>query len=171
MNLTSLIKITPDHPFYLLIRRCIEQDDPNRSRELLGGSQARFEEPFEVHALFAGNGWGRSDSSRNISVEAVVCVALCSWVPESEAELEMLKGRRAGNVVVPYSLWSYGKGAGRETINQLLEIYGESHAIVTLSPVTDEAAFFHEACGAKLLSDNLESRNFIYTGFGIEEGS
>lgn len=165
MNWTSLMKITPDHPFYLLIRRCIEQDDPNRSRELLGGSQARFEEPFEVHALFAGNG------SRNVSVEAVVCVALCSWVPESEAELEMLKGRRAGNVVVPYSLWSYGKGAGRETINQLLEIYGESHAIVTLSPVTDEAAFFHEACGAKLLSDNLESRNFIYTGFGIEEGA
>lgn len=165
MNWTSLMKITPDHPFYLLIRRCIEQDDPNRSRELLGGPQARFEEPFEVYALFAGNG------SRSVSVEAVVCVALCSWVPVLEAELEMLKGRPAGNVVVPYSLWSYGKGAGRQTINQLLELYGESHAIVTLSPVTDEAAFFHEACGAKLLSENPESRNFIYTGFGIEEGA
>jgi|TARA_R110001592_G_scaffold7466_8_gene41891 hypothetical protein len=106
--------------------------------------------------------------------QAVVCLSFGYGVPTNEDELvSMAKEELAGEfVIVPYTLWSYTKGAGTDLINAVLEIvraeYGEADEkvrprIVTMSPKTKMAQSFHIKNGAKVLSRNKKTNNFEYT--------
>jgi hypothetical protein len=70
-----------------------------------------------------------------------------------------------GTIAVPYTVWSYQKGAGREIINQVLSLM-ENHEtvtrVVTLSPLTDMARKFHLRNNAIQLQVNETTANFEY---------
>lgn len=134
--------------------KIIEQD-PVRPVELLGSPQRRFDEPFEVYALVEKQGFG-------VSTDAVVCLAHAQYVPEEESDLEDIAHMEPGEIVVPYSLWSNQKGAGRRLINALLYKLKGEFPVITLSPKTDMAKKFHESNGAVLFQENETSYNFRY---------
>jgi len=140
----------------------IEQD-PVRPLNFIGGPLRRFEEPFEVYALIDKQGFG-------VVTHAVVCVAYTWFVPETEEDLlEAAKDPQRGDIVVPYSLWSNQKGAGRKLINSLLHALKGQHRVVTMSPKTEQAARFHLGNGARLLQENEFSNNFEYDT-GVADG-
>jgi len=133
----------------------IEQD-PVRPLDFLGGPLRSYEEPFEVYALIDKQGFG-------VVTHAVVCVAYTWFVPETEEDLlEAAKDPQRGDIVVPYSLWSNQKGAGRKLINALLHALKGQHRVVTMSPKTEQAARFHLGNGARLLQENKLTNNFEY---------
>ncbi|NDH49091.1 MAG: hypothetical protein EBY41_00820 [Proteobacteria bacterium] len=104
--------------------------------------------------------------------DAIVCVAFLNSIPTKEEHLmSMCNGGRPQPmfgqfhlVWCPYTVWSYKKGAGRDIIFKLRDIAIEhkTKRLVTLSPKTDMAHKFHISNGAKLLSDNEETRNYEY---------
>ena len=134
--------------------KIIEQD-PVRSVELLGGPKRRFEPPFEVYALVEKQGFG-------VSTDAVVCIAYAPYVPQDESDLEDIAHMEPGEIVVPYSLWSNRKGAGRRLINSLLYKLKHEFPVITMSPKTDMARRFHESNGAVLMQENKHTNNFAY---------
>jgi hypothetical protein len=91
-----------------------------------------------------------------------VCLAYAQYVPEEESDLEDIAHMEAGEIVVPYSLWSNQKGAGRRLINSLLYKLKDEFPVITLSPKTDMAKRFHESNGAVLFQENETSYNFRY---------
>ena len=97
------------------------------------------------------------------NVRAVVCVAFTNNVATTEDEL-----LSAGDdIAMFYTVWSYGKGAGREIIFNAVE-YIKQHMpwverFVTLSPQTNMAYKFHTRNGAEIISVNDESINYEYT--------
>ncbi len=95
---------------------------------------------------------------------AFLCLARTSGVPEDEADLKSLSDPN-GKVAVPYTVWSYRSGAGREIVNRVLEVAKEDDSIervVTLSPVTAMAKNFHIKNGAVEIKRNVASVNFEY---------
>ena len=95
---------------------------------------------------------------------AFLCLARTSNVPEDEAALKSLSDPN-GKVAVPYTVWSYKPGAGREIVSRVLEIAKEDTSIervVTLSPVTAMAKSFHIKNGAVEVKRNIASINFEY---------
>ena len=65
-----------------------------------------------------------------------------------------------------YTVWSNKKGAGRDIVNQLLDLVKtkkEISQLVTLSPLTEMAERFHIRNGAKLISKSDTCQNFEYT--------
>ena len=162
-----LIKCNAADHLYLI------EDDPVRG-EMLKDNTKRFEDPFHVYAEV-------NDATGEIA--AVVCVVVCRFVPQDEAQLkfiaagkltaieEALEEREAvhgalGTVLCPYSIWSYQKGHGSQLINKLLEatplLHPEVDAVITMSPHTHLAMKFHLSNGAGLFSTNEETVNYEY---------
>jgi hypothetical protein len=100
----------------------------------------------------------------NGEYKAFLCMARTDDVPVSTADLDTLTSF-SGNIAVPYSVWSYQKGAGREIINQVLTLMRRAKSVkrvVTLSPLTDMARNFHLRNDAFELQVNEATANFEY---------
>lgn len=96
-------------------------------------------------------------------LSAVICTCLCDDVPTTEKQLEDLSND-LGDILVAYTVWSNKKGAGRDIVNQLLDVAKEKNLkrLVTLSPLTEMAERFHVRNGAKLVSKSDTCQNFEY---------
>lgn len=98
-------------------------------------------------------------------VDAVICVRYTNEVPENELDLENFTDPK-GNVAVFYTVWSYRKGAGREIVNQGIELLKKEapwiDRYVTLSPLTDMARKFHISNGAKFVAKYADCQTFEY---------
>jgi len=106
-------------------------------------------------------------------VQAICCVAYGNGIPIQESDLYSFGDRKEDGpyVIMPYTVWSYNKGAGRDLILGILNNMREQYAsvseqykprVITLSPKTETAARFHTRNGARLLSNNAETDNFEY---------
>lgn len=107
-------------------------------------------------------------------VLAIICIAYGHSLPTTEDELDTLwlSGSTSNDFyIIPYTLWSYSTGAGRELINGILDIIQVDYSdlnrsfwprVITMSPKTKIAENFHLKNGAKLISENKESNNFEY---------
>ncbi len=96
--------------------------------------------------------------------KAFLCMARTDDIPVSITGLDTLTSF-SGKIAVPYSVWSYQKGAGREIINQVLALMRRAKSIkrvVTLSPLTDMARKFHLRNDAYELQVNEFTANFEY---------
>ena len=96
---------------------------------------------------------------------AFCCVARTLGVPQDIMSLSSLTSEE-GSICVPYTIWSLRRGAGRELINNLLELVRKNESgikrVVTLSPRTDMARNFHLKNGAEEISTHIVSANFEY---------
>lgn len=151
-------------------------DDPVRPN-LFEDNTVRFVNNFRVFADVDKQGF-------KLKVNAIVCAALCPFLPHSEQQLrayangdmdETIKeinesldedDMYAGRLLCLYSLWSYTKGAGRRLVRELLEvvpiIYPDVESVVTMSPPTKMAMEFHTNNGAVLVSPNAETVTYEY---------
>ena len=96
--------------------------------------------------------------------KAFMCYAHTNEVPRSVKELDAMT-EPGGTIVIPYTVWSREKGAGRQMINKVLELVSSSHSaqrVVTLSPLTEMARRFHLRNNAFELQVNLTTVNFEY---------
>lgn len=96
--------------------------------------------------------------------KAFMCYAFTSSVPKCVDELDALT-TRDGQIVVPYTVWSREKGAGREIINKVIDFIRGSNVaerVVTLSPLTEMARRFHLRNRAMELQVNETTVNFEY---------
>lgn len=100
--------------------------------------------------------------SDNDTVRAVVCVAFCDSIPETEDDMNCV----GDSVCVFYTVWSYDRGAGREIIfavqEHLNRIMPNIDRWITLSPLTAMAERFHIRNGATLLRKGTLCQNFEY---------
>ena len=96
--------------------------------------------------------------------KAFCCLAYTTEVPKNVVSLDMLTSVNGG-IAVPYAVWSYQKGAGREIINKVLSLMDNHETVrrvVTLSPLTDMARKFHLRNNAIELQVNDSTANFEY---------
>lgn len=101
----------------------------------------------------------------NSVLQAVICVAYCTDVPLTEAELDRASTPE-GSTAVFYTVWSYAKGAGREMVLRAADHIHKTRGCsryVTLSPLTEMAEKFHIRNGARLLTRGDTCQNFEYT--------
>lgn len=138
----------------------------NHSDWLLGYCK---DDPVRPHLELA---W-RADKGREVyalqndagELDAVICVAYCTAVPENEQQLDELSNVN-GNVAVFYTVWSYAQGAGRLMVNRTAEhihLAKGCDRYVTLSPLTEMAERFHIKNGATLIARHTDCQNFEYT--------
>ena len=108
------------------------------------------------------------------SIEGIVCIALTNEIPHTEKELELMSKNSFlednPSVMVPYTVWSRKRGAGKEIIRKLGEWVRKHHCerLVTLSPLTPMATHFHIRNGAKQVHINDETQNFEYKMQGVK---
>ena len=96
--------------------------------------------------------------------KAFLCYAHTTDVPRSVEELTVMTSP-SGRTLIPYTVWSSERGAGRTIINQVLRFVkksGIADRVVTLSPQTDMARKFHLRNEAKELRVNEKTVNFEY---------
>ncbi len=96
--------------------------------------------------------------------KSFICISRVTEVPKSESELEEYTSE-SGDIIIPYSVWSYERGAGKEIVSRVLDIARQDVSIsrvVTLSPKTDMARKFHLKNNAIELSVNDTTVNFEY---------
>ena len=154
------------------------KDDPVRPN-LFEDNTVRFEGYFRVYADVERTG-------DEIKTNAIVCVVITPFLPQSEQDLielsdgtfppEVLKELQkrlkeeeelsAGTTLCPYSIWSYAKGAGRRLITNLLEsipvLHPDVEHVITMSPLTEQAYKFHIRNGAQKVSTNKSTVNYLY---------
>ena len=96
---------------------------------------------------------------------AFMCFARTSSVPRDVKELESFTDVN-GSIIIPYTVWSHEKGAGREIINGVLWMVRNVNLgidrVVTLSPQTEMARKFHLRNDARELRMNKTTVNFEY---------
>lgn len=97
--------------------------------------------------------------------KAFMCYARTFLIPRNIEELDTLTSED-GNIIIPYTVWSNEKGAGKEIINQVLQfiknIEHNIDRVVTLSPLTKMARKFHLRNNAKEFRVNETTVNFEY---------
>jgi len=96
--------------------------------------------------------------------KAFMCYSRTSDVPRYVKELDELTSVD-GQIIIPYTVWSYEKGAGREIINRVVDLVKNSEMarrVVTLSPQTEMARRFHLRNDAVELRVNETTVNFEY---------
>jgi len=97
--------------------------------------------------------------------KAFLCYARTFLVPRNVQELESFT-TIDGNVIIPYTVWSHEKGAGRTIINEVMKFVQDSgmciDRIVTLSPLTEMARKFHLRNNALEFRMNETTVNFEY---------
>ena len=97
-------------------------------------------------------------------IQGVVCVAYTTDVPITIEELDHMSNVD-GKIVVPYTVWSFKKGAGKKIIKELLKYTrttGNIDRVITLSPLTPMATHYHIRNGARLININATTQNFEY---------
>ncbi len=107
--------------------------------------------------------FGLRDNSKSCYV-AFMCYASTSDVPGNIAELDDLT-IEGGRVIVPYTVWSLKRGAGKMIVHDVIRYVAETgigDRVVTLSPQTEMARKFHLKNGAKELRVNETTVNFEY---------
>ena len=98
---------------------------------------------------------------------AFMCYARTSAVPCDVSELTTMADVN-GSVIVPYTVWSHEKGAGRTIVNEVIEYVRSGQAgpevrrVVTLSPQTEMARKFHIRNDATEFRLNDATVNFEY---------
>jgi len=99
------------------------------------------------------------------SWKAFLCYARTFLIPKDIEELEEFT-RKDGNIIIPYTVWSHEKGAGRAIINEVLKMVQKVDIgidrVVTLSPKTEMARKFHLRNKATQFRINLTTVNFEY---------
>lgn len=100
--------------------------------------------------------------------KAFMCVAYTTDVPKNIESMEVLTSVD-GDTAIPYTVWSYQRGAGKEIINQALSLMQEKNIsrVVTLSPLTEMARRFHLRNNAIELQVNETTANFEYILEGV----
>ena len=96
--------------------------------------------------------------------KAFLCYARTTVVPTTVEELSALTNPD-GNIMIPYTVWSLERGAGKEIISQVLAMtkkLGDIARVVTLSPLTTMARKFHLKNNAVELRVNEQTVNFEY---------
>jgi hypothetical protein len=97
--------------------------------------------------------------------KAFLCYARTSDVPASVEELSELT-TTAGDIVIPYTVWSNERGAGRAIIAMVLQFAKDIDTtikrVVTLSPLTEMARKFHIRNNATVFKVNETTVNFEY---------
>ena len=104
-----------------------------------------------------------------------MCFAYTNIIPRSVDELEKLstdaflqsamRDQKGGQIAVAYTVWSKKKGGGKLIVKEVFKKIKKSNhlnRLVTLSPLTEMATFFHQRNGAKLVQVNKETQNFEY---------
>ena len=101
-------------------------------------------------------------------IEGIICIARTNDIPHSVKELDMMSElaliKDEGKIAIAYTVWSRKRGAGKESINKVLEFAKAQgiERVVTLSPLTPMATHFHIRNGAKQISINDTTQNFEY---------
>ena len=98
---------------------------------------------------------------------AFCCTARTIGVPRSVAELDRMTDL-TGMIIVPYTVWSLRRGAGKEIIRALIATTQPGERVVTLSPKTEMAARFHDRNGATRIGKWSEAVNFEYPTGGAQ---
>jgi len=97
--------------------------------------------------------------------EAIVCVSLQNFVPESVDDLRQTTTEF--DTAIFYTIWSYRAGAATELLFKIVaEIraqYPSVSKFVTLSPKTEMARRFHLKNGASIFRENSDTINYEYT--------
>ena len=97
--------------------------------------------------------------------KAFMCFARTFLIPKSVEELDEFTNVD-GNVIIPYTVWSLAKGAGRIIINEVLWMVRNVDIgidrVVTLSPLTEMARKFHLRNEATEFRMNESTVNFEY---------
>jgi hypothetical protein len=97
--------------------------------------------------------------------KAFMCYARTSDIPTNVDELKNLTDA-SSSIIIPYTVWSHEKGAGREIINQVLwmarNVDCNISRVITLSPLTKMARSFHTKNNAVELRINKTTVNFEY---------
>ena len=96
--------------------------------------------------------------------KSFLCYARVNKVPASVKQLDEFTDE-TGSIIIPYTVWSLERGAGREIIEQVLALCKSNSTVervVTLSPLTRMARRFHLKNGAKELRMNSTTVNFEY---------
>jgi|TARA_R110002060_G_scaffold63499_1_gene72765 hypothetical protein len=97
--------------------------------------------------------------------KAFLCYAVTSGIPRDVEELEEMT-TEDGRIVIPYTVWSHEKGAGRAIIYEVIKCINELamgiDRVVTLSPLTKMARKFHLRNNAVELRVNETTVNFEY---------
>ena len=97
--------------------------------------------------------------------KAFMCCARTSCIPKSVEDLA-IHTCPAGSYIIPYTVWSHEKGAGRVIINKILSMLEHNdigvNRVVTLSPLTTMAERFHLRNGAEVIRTNATTINFEY---------
>ena len=102
--------------------------------------------------------------NREGSYKAFLCFARTTDVPRTVSELKTLTSE-SGEIIIPYTVWSNEKGAGREIVNEVIKLIGISKTasrVVTLSPLTEMARKFHIRNNASEFRINESTVNFEY---------
>ena len=108
-------------------------------------------------------------------IQAVMCFAFTNQIPKSVYELDIfsrdaflqsaMRSQNVGKIAVAYTVWSNKKGGGKLIVKEIFKMIKKSNhlnRLVTLSPLTEMATFFHQRNGAKLVQVNKETQNFEY---------
>ena len=100
-------------------------------------------------------------------IQAIVCIALNNILAEDEVDLYSYSDFEHENTFAHlYTIWSYGKGAGRQlaldTVDHIKKTYPHVKRVLTLSPKTEMARKFHTKNGALELRENENTINFEY---------
>ena len=105
-------------------------------------------------------------ANQDNDVLAVICMAFTDQVATTEQELNRFMNAENTTVVMFYTIWSYGVGAGRELaltiIDHIKNNFRNIKRVVTLSPKTEMARRFHIKNGAFELQENADTVNFEY---------
>jgi hypothetical protein len=104
--------------------------------------------------------------------KAFLCYARTFLIPRNVKELCEFT-TEDGHIIVPYTVWSHEKGAGRIIINKVISfVQGDPSMcvdrVVTLSPLTSMARKFHLRNSAVEFRMNETTVNFEYR-LGNEE--
>ena len=97
--------------------------------------------------------------------KAFMCYARTNSIPKNVEELEA-HTQVDGPYLIPYTVWSHERGAGREIIDEVLKLAQtlspRIERVVTLSPPTEMARKFHLRNQAIEYRVNEETVNFEY---------
>jgi hypothetical protein len=99
------------------------------------------------------------------TIEAMVCVSLHNFVPESVEDL--VQDNDNPTTAIFYTIWSYRAGAASRllfaVVEEIQRLYPSITRFVTLSPKTEMARKFHTRNGANVFRINADTINYEYT--------
>lgn len=100
----------------------------------------------------------------NEKLEAMVCVSLHDFVPQSVDDLK--QDNDLPNTAIFYTIWSYRAGAASkllfDVVDEIRKLYPTVTRFLTLSPKTEMARKFHTRNGASVFRENTDTINYEY---------